>query len=161
MFLRSWSNKISKTTDCSLLEISRGCPLQSAYIGQTSWWCRFFRQLDGWHVKWRLDTVVPVKSKNLRKSEIYNDFMKMAEVSDFGPRKTMLILAIVAGCFAVLFPKIFYPMLTGSVNSQHSTPVEGSGKFLSYWILIYFAKQILVLLYIVNYKFGFIQISGI
>ncbi|XP_014598358.1 PREDICTED: resistance to inhibitors of cholinesterase protein 3 isoform X3 [Polistes canadensis] len=44
----------------------------------------------------------------------------MSEITDFGPRKTIFILAIVAGCFAVLWPKIFYPMLTASVNSHHS-----------------------------------------
>ncbi|KAG9437923.1 enolase-phosphatase E1 isoform X1 [Apis mellifera carnica] len=45
----------------------------------------------------------------------------MAEITDFGPRKTIFILAIVAGCFAVLWPKIFYPMLTASVNPHHMT----------------------------------------
>ncbi|KOC68121.1 Dynein heavy chain-like protein [Habropoda laboriosa] len=43
----------------------------------------------------------------------------MAEIRDFGPRKTIFILAIVAGCFAVLWPKIFYPMLTASVTTTH------------------------------------------
>ncbi|KAJ8678811.1 hypothetical protein QAD02_014598 [Eretmocerus hayati] len=32
--------------------------------------------------------------------------------TEFGPRKTVLILAIVAGCFAILWPKIIWPMLT-------------------------------------------------
>ncbi|CAL7946555.1 unnamed protein product [Xylocopa violacea] len=45
----------------------------------------------------------------------------MAEITDFGPRKTIFILAIVAGCFAVLWPKIFYPMLTASVTPQHTS----------------------------------------
>ncbi|CAL1688520.1 unnamed protein product [Lasius platythorax] len=45
----------------------------------------------------------------------------MAEITDFGPRKTIFILAIVASCFAVLWPKIFYPMLTASVTPHHST----------------------------------------
>ncbi|XP_043799301.1 uncharacterized protein LOC122718380 isoform X1 [Apis laboriosa] len=45
----------------------------------------------------------------------------MAEITDFGPRKTIFILAIVAGCFAILWPKIFYPMLTASVNPHHMT----------------------------------------
>ncbi|XP_076279446.1 RIC3 acetylcholine receptor chaperone isoform X2 [Lasioglossum baleicum] len=44
----------------------------------------------------------------------------MAEITDFGPRKTIFILAIVAGCFAVLWPKIFYPMLTASVTPHHT-----------------------------------------
>lgn len=45
----------------------------------------------------------------------------MSEITDFGMRKTIFILAIVTGCFAVLWPNIFYPMLTASVNSHHST----------------------------------------
>ncbi|XP_043506667.1 ABC transporter F family member 4-like isoform X3 [Frieseomelitta varia] len=45
----------------------------------------------------------------------------MTEITDFGPRKTIFILAIVAGCFAVLWPKIFYPMLTASVNPHHTS----------------------------------------
>ncbi|XP_026673743.1 altered inheritance of mitochondria protein 44-like isoform X2 [Ceratina calcarata] len=45
----------------------------------------------------------------------------MAEITDFGPRKTIFILAIVVGCFAVLWPKIFYPMLTASVTPHHTS----------------------------------------
>ncbi|KAK8727014.1 hypothetical protein OTU49_009881, partial [Cherax quadricarinatus] len=39
---------------------------------------------------------------------------------EFGTGKTILVLAIVVGCFAVLWPKIFYPMLTASV--KHPPP---------------------------------------
>ncbi|XP_011494457.1 PREDICTED: uncharacterized protein LOC105359541 [Ceratosolen solmsi marchali] len=46
--------------------------------------------------------------------------------TEFGPRKTVLILAIVAGCFAMLWPKIFYPMLRASVVPPHST-ADSSG----------------------------------
>ncbi|XP_046751310.1 uncharacterized protein LOC124414410 isoform X2 [Diprion similis] len=49
----------------------------------------------------------------------------MAETSEFGPRRTIFILAIVAGCFAVLWPRIFYPMITSSVIS-HPAPSDGS-----------------------------------
>ncbi|KAL6443055.1 hypothetical protein ACFW04_002796 [Cataglyphis niger] len=45
----------------------------------------------------------------------------MAEITDFGPRKTIFILAIVASCFAVLWPKIFYPMLTATVTPHQPT----------------------------------------
>ncbi|XP_033328908.2 RIC3 acetylcholine receptor chaperone isoform X3 [Megalopta genalis] len=57
-----------------------------------------------------------------RNCEIYTneEFTKMAEITDFGPRKTIFILAIVASCFAVLWPKIFYPMLTASVTPHHT-----------------------------------------
>ncbi|XP_031847193.1 RIC3 acetylcholine receptor chaperone isoform X4 [Nomia melanderi] len=50
----------------------------------------------------------------------------MAEITDFGPRKTIFILAIVAGCFAVLWPKIFYPMLTASVTPHHTSDSSGT-----------------------------------
>ncbi|XP_025072974.1 uncharacterized protein LOC105422488 isoform X3 [Pogonomyrmex barbatus] len=44
----------------------------------------------------------------------------MAEVTDFGPRKTFFILAIVFGCFTVLWPKILHPMFIGLVTPRHS-----------------------------------------
>ncbi|XP_032454513.1 resistance to inhibitors of cholinesterase protein 3 isoform X9 [Nasonia vitripennis] len=46
--------------------------------------------------------------------------------TEFGPRKTAIIIAIVAGCFAMLWPKILYPMLTGSVNPPHSADSSGT-----------------------------------
>ncbi|XP_011299815.1 ABC transporter F family member 4 [Fopius arisanus] len=50
---------------------------------------------------------------------------KLPQEAEFGPKKTMLVLAIVAGCFAVLWPKIFYPMLTGPAHTTHTSP-DGS-----------------------------------
>lgn len=41
----------------------------------------------------------------------------MANV-EFGTGKTVLILTIVAACFAVLWPKIFYPMLIASPSGK-------------------------------------------
>ena len=58
----------------------------------------------------------------------------MTEITDFGPRKTIFILAIVAGCFAVLWPKIFYPMLTASVNPHHTS--DNSGKILLKYLIL-------------------------
>jgi hypothetical protein len=50
----------------------------------------------------------------------------MAETStEFGPRRTVLILAIVAGCFAMLWPKIVYPMMMATVTPLHSTDRSG------------------------------------
>ncbi|XP_050510327.1 golgin subfamily A member 6-like protein 1 isoform X3 [Diabrotica virgifera virgifera] len=43
---------------------------------------------------------------------------KMVNVNDLSPRKTMIVLVIVVGCFAVLWPKVFYPMLVGSANNR-------------------------------------------
>lgn len=58
----------------------------------------------------------------------------MSEITDFGPRKTIFILAIVAGCFAILWPRIFYPMLTASVTPHHTT--DTSGKILILFITL-------------------------
>lgn len=40
--------------------------------------------------------------------------------SDIGPKKTMVVVFIVVGCFAVLWPKVFYPMLVGP---PHQPPI--------------------------------------
>lgn len=44
-------------------------------------------------------------------------------MAEFGTGKTIFILAIVVGCFAVLWPKIFYPMLLSSISG---TPPQTS-----------------------------------
>jgi hypothetical protein len=38
---------------------------------------------------------------------------------EFGTGKTIFILAIVVGCFAVLWPKLFYPMLQASLSARN------------------------------------------
>lgn len=35
-----------------------------------------------------------------------------------GPRKTMFVLVIVVGCFAVLWPRILSPLITGPSGEQ-------------------------------------------
>ena len=46
--------------------------------------------------------------------------------SDFGQGKTIVVLAIVVGCFAILWPKIFYPMLFGETSTEkQEEPVIG------------------------------------
>lgn len=42
----------------------------------------------------------------------------MSNNVDIGPKKTMFILVVVIGCFSVLWPKVFYPMLVGSAKEQ-------------------------------------------
>lgn len=42
---------------------------------------------------------------------------KMPE-TNLGTRKTLFVLVIVVGCFAVLWPKVFYPMLVGPTNQR-------------------------------------------
>lgn len=70
-----------------------------------------------------------IMNKTRHYQRIANDTVqnKMSGESDFGPRKTLIVLTIVAGCFAILWPKIFYPMLIGPGNTPHS-PIDGSGK---------------------------------
>ena len=43
----------------------------------------------------------------------------------FGGGKTVLVLCIVAGCFAVLWPKIFVPMLFGEMSGAVKTDDDG------------------------------------
>ena len=57
----------------------------------------------------------------------------MAEITNFGPRKAIFVLAIVIGCFAVLWPKIFYPMFTASVSPHYTS--DNSGKILSKYLI--------------------------
>jgi hypothetical protein len=51
---------------------------------------------------------------------------------EFGTGKTILILAIVVGCFAVLWPKLFYPMLQASVNSRNA--IDNSQGKINEWV---------------------------
>jgi len=57
-------------------------------------------------------------------------------MAEFGTAKTVFILAIVVGCFAILWPKIFYPMLltslSGEVGGAHAghnpdLPIDNQG----------------------------------
>lgn len=44
----------------------------------------------------------------------------MAEEMGLGPKKTFLVLVTVVGCIAILFPKIFYPMIVGPAIAKDS-----------------------------------------
>lgn len=41
-----------------------------------------------------------------------------AEEMGLGPKKTLLVIVTVVGCIAILFPKIFYPMMVGPAIKQ-------------------------------------------
>jgi len=41
--------------------------------------------------------------------------------TEISQSKTICILAVVAGCFAVLWPSLFYPMLKGSFAPHAQT----------------------------------------
>ncbi|KOB70122.1 Uncharacterized protein OBRU01_15793 [Operophtera brumata] len=42
----------------------------------------------------------------------------MANDEGLGPRKTMFILVIVVGCFAILWPRILSPLIVGNTKQQ-------------------------------------------
>lgn len=42
----------------------------------------------------------------------------MANDEGLGPRKTMFILVIVVGCFAILWPRILSPLIVGNAKQQ-------------------------------------------
>lgn len=49
----------------------------------------------------------------------------MSNNVDIGPRKTMFILVVVIGCFSILWPKVFYPMLMGNAEKQSKpSPID-------------------------------------
>jgi hypothetical protein len=52
---------------------------------------------------------------------------------EFGTGKTIFILAIVVGCFAVLWPKLFYPMLQASVNARNQID-NSQGETNNEWV---------------------------
>lgn len=52
-----------------------------------------------------------------------------------GRRKTIFVLATVVGCIAILWPKIFYPMMFGAAeapikNNYINREIKPGGKFL-------------------------------
>ncbi|XP_020278081.1 resistance to inhibitors of cholinesterase protein 3 isoform X5 [Pseudomyrmex gracilis] len=50
----------------------------------------------------------------------------MAEVTDFGTKRMIFVFAIVVACFAVLWPKIFYPMLVATVTPHPTLDSSGT-----------------------------------
>lgn len=65
----------------------------------------------------------------------------MSNNLDLGPRRSMFVLVVVIGCFSILWPKVFYPMLVGNANQQAKpSPIDRtSGK----WLFIFFSATIL------------------
>lgn len=47
-----------------------------------------------------------------------------AEDVGLGPKKTLLVIVTVVGCVAILFPKIFYPMLMNSDPPIKERPAD-------------------------------------
>lgn len=69
------------------------------------------------------------------------DFKAKKMGEDLGPGKTLVILVIVIGCFAVLCPNVFYPMLFGSPQSHiKPSPIDKTTGQFNY----IFCKQYLI-----------------
>ncbi len=52
----------------------------------------------------------------------------MSTNTELSTGKSLLVIAVVLGCFAVLWPKIFYPMLFGSNSGSSSNRQFEGGK---------------------------------
>lgn len=58
-----------------------------------------------------------------------------SDTPPLGPRKTIFVLATVIGCIAILWPKIFYPMMFGSAevpikNNYINKDIKPGGKLI-------------------------------
>ena len=65
---------------------------------------------------------VPTKNENVKRDK------KMSTNTELSTGKSLLVIAVVLGCFAVLWPKIFYPMLFGSNSGSSSNRQFEGGK---------------------------------
>ena len=68
----------------------------------------------------RLRTLNPYSGAYYQGSQPRPAVVRQQSISDGGlsTKKTMLVLVVVVGCFAVLWPKLFYPMLVNNANHQ-------------------------------------------
>lgn len=63
----------------------------------------------------------------------YYPFNNQSDTAPLGPRKTIFVLATVIGCIAILWPKIFYPMMFGNAevpikNNYINKDIKPGGK---------------------------------
>lgn len=77
--------------------------------------------IDGELVKVDLWNYEKMTERFRSQSYSNTDFKPKKIGEDLGPGKTLFILVIVVGCFAVLCPNVFYPMLFGS-QQHHIKP---------------------------------------
>lgn len=84
-------------------------------------------------------------TERLRSESFSNTDFKPKKIGeDLGPGKTLVILVIVIGCFAVLCPNVFYPMLFGSPqNHIKPSPIDRTTGQLKLLVFYYmFVKYI-------------------
>lgn len=71
---------------------------------------------------------------NQTPSQYYPYNQTETQAAPLGPRKTIFVLATVIGCIAILWPKIFYPMMFGTSevpikNTYINKDIKPGGKF--------------------------------
>lgn len=69
----------------------------------------------------------------------YYPYNNQNDTPPLGPRKTIFVLATVVACIAILFPKIFYPMMFGGSevpikNNYISKDLKSGGKLFSLFL---------------------------
>ena len=66
-----------------------------------------------------------VDAKSNKSKSLAQDDEAVEVTGGFSSGKTAMVLAIVAGCFAVLWPKIFVPMIFGEAPHPVKTDDDG------------------------------------
>jgi hypothetical protein len=66
------------------------------------------------------------------RSNVQHRPISPAEEMGLGPKKTLLVIVTVVGCIAILFPKIFYPMIVGpaAIKDPNRVPPSMTLKIL-------------------------------
>jgi len=59
---------------------------------------------------------------------------------EFGRGKTIFVLAVVVGCFAVLWPKVFYPMFTASIYPTPDMDDQGNVFLIDLYLMFKMSK---------------------
>ena len=77
------------------------------------------------------DQVDQVDAKSNKSKSLAQDDETVEVTGGFSSGKTAMVLAIVAGCFAVLWPKIFVPMIFGEAPHPVKTDDDGELTLLS------------------------------
>lgn len=75
----------------------------------------------------------------------YYPYNNQNDTPPLGPRKTIFVLATVIGCIAILWPKIFYPMMFGSAdvpikNNYINKDMKPGGKSFTFIDNIFFSE---------------------
>lgn len=59
--------------------------------------------------------------------------VKPAEKVGLGQKKTILIMVTVVGCIAILWPKVFHPIMFNAATTKPAKDHRGTGKFILFF----------------------------